>query len=756
MNSPPAVDSDNTEVIGLSDFTEKAYLDYSMYVILDRALPRIEDGLKPVQRRIIYAMSELGLHGGAKFKKSARTIGDVLGKFHPHGENACYEAMVLMAQSFSFRYPLIDGQGNWGSTDDPKSFAAMRYTEGRLTPFTRVLLDELDQGTVDWAANFDGTMDEPVTFPARLPHLLLNGTTGIAVGMATDIPPHNLREVVAACVHLLDHEDADCDALHHHLPAPDFPTDAEIITPCEELRELYRSGRGSVRLRCCYRQEGNTIIITALPYQVSGSRVLAQIAQQMQAKKLPLIEDLRDESDHQMPTRLLIVLRSECVDVERLMRHLFAITDLEHNYRVNINVIGTDNRPGQRNLKQLLSEWLAFRFATVRRRLNDRLQHVQHQLHALDGLRIVYLNLDAVIAIIRNEDEAKPPLMQRFGLSETQADTILNLRLRRLAKIEEMRILREQRAFGKERQQLERILGSERRLRNLVRKELLADAEAYGDDRRSPIVERSSAAALTMTELTPLEAITIVLSKHGWVRAAKGHDIDPKSLQYKAGDRFAAMARGYTQQPVVFLDASGRAYTITPDSLPSARGQGEPLAGYVKTQDGVSFVALITASGDAWWALVSDSGYGFMTQTRALWSKNRSGKAVLKVAAGHLPLPPQRIWDSANDRLALVSSAGYLNIIAVAELLQLERGKGQQLIKLAPPAVRGKSSAAGGTPSVALIAVVPPNAGLIVHAGARHLTLPAKDVALYACGRGTRGRLLPRGLQRVNRLEVCP
>ena len=759
MMPPAAADNGPVEVIPLSDFAEKAYLDYSMYVILDRALPRLEDGLKPVQRRIIYAMRELSLYGGTKFKKSARTIGDVLGKFHPHGDVACYEAMVLMAQPFSFRYPLVDGQGNWGSADDPKSFAAMRYTEGRLTSFATLLLSELDHGTVNWLPNFDGTMEEPVILPARVPSLLLNGANGIAVGMATNIPPHNLREVVAACVHLLDHEDADIEDLCRHLPAPDFPTEAEIISSPEELRELYRSGRGSVRLRSCYRQEGKTIIITALPYQVSGARVLEQIAQQMQAKKLPMVEDLRDESDHQMPTRLLIVLNPNQMDTERLMRHLFATTDLERNYRVNMNLIGVDRRPGQRNLKQFLSEWLTFRLATVRKRLDYRLRQVQERLHILDGLRIVYLNLDAVIGIIRDEEDPQPPLMHQFGLSDTQADMILNLRLRRLGKIEEMHILREQQALTKECQQLERTLASEAQLRTLVRKELIADAKTYGDDRRSPIVARSSAATMPQADLIPIEAITIVLSEHGWVRSAKGHGIDPKGLQYKAGDRLAAMARGYSQQPVVFFDAGGRAYTVAPHNLPSARSQGEPLASYVRAQDGVNFVSLITASSDVWWVFMGNNGYGFMTQTRTLWSNNRSGKAVLTLAKGKLPLPPQRIFNSPGDRLALVSSSGYLNIIAVSDLLQLERGKGQQLIKLALPKLRGTStplSTAAVEPIVVAAAIVPPEASLIVHSGARRLTLTDKKMELYATGRGKCGRLLPRGLQRVSQLEVCP
>ena len=747
MTSDPPIDYDGVEPTALRDFTEKAYLDYSMYVILDRALPHLGDGLKPVQRRIIYAMSELGLHATAKFKKSARTIGDVLGKFHPHGEVACYGAMVLMAQPFAFRYPLIDGQGNWGSADDPKSFAAMRYTEGRLTAFANVLLDELGQGTIDWLPNFDGTLNEPALLPARLPHVLLNGAAGIAVGMATDIPPHNLREVVAACVHLLDHADADIDALCQHLPGPDFPTTAEIITSPNDLRAIYQSGRGSVRLRARYQQEENTIIITALPYQVSGSRVLEQIAQQMQTKKLPLIEDLRDESDHQQPTRLVIVTRSERVDTERLMLHLFATTDLERSYRVNMNVIGIDGRPGQRNLKQLLNEWLQFRLHTVRRRLTHRLDQVQQRLHILDGLWIAYLNIDEVIDIIRNQEQPKSVLSQRFGLSDAQADTILNLRLRQLAKIEEIRIRAEQQALAKERKQLERILSSERRMRTLVRKELLVDANTHGDDRCSPIVNRAAAATMNKTDMTPVEPITIVLSERGWVRAAKGHDINPGVLNYKSGDCFAAMVRGYTHLPVVFLDSTGRTYTIVTHTLPLARGQGEPLAGRINPPDGSSFPGLITGTGDTQCVLTCDNGYGFVTCIKNLWSKNRAGKSVLLTCSGRA-LPPQPIQDYANERIAMVTSAGYLNLIAVDELPQLERGKGLQLIKIPPEKAKTREE------FVVALALVPNTGGLILYTGKRHLKLKPNDLKLYALGHGKRGRILPRGLQRVTKMEV--
>ncbi|MDE2088677.1 MAG: DNA topoisomerase IV subunit A, partial [Gammaproteobacteria bacterium] len=589
---------EGVERLPLKVFTEKAYLDYSMYVILDRALPHIGDGLKPVQRRIVYAMSELSLSAVSKHKKSARTVGDVLGKYHPHGDLACYEAMVLMAQPFSYRYPLIDGQGNWGSPDDPKSFAAMRYTEARLARFAEVLLSELGQGTVDWTPNFDGTLEEPSLLPARLPHVLLNGTTGIAVGMATDIPPHNLREVTAATVHLLEHPHATVEELCEHVQGPDFPTEAEIITPRAEIRRIYETGSGSLRVRARYEHEDGGIVITALPYQVSGARVLEQIAAQMQAKKLPMVEDLRDESDHENPTRLVIVPRSNRVDVDALMAHLFATTNLESSYRVNLNMIGLNGRPQVKNLKQVLSEWLEFRTATVRRRLQHRLDQVTTRLHVLDGLLIAYLNLDEVIAIIRREDHPKPVLMARFGLSDAQAEAILELKLRHLAKLEEMKIRTEQKALAEERDGLQKTLGSKQRLKTLIRKELQEDAERYGDARRSPIVERRPAQALDETALIPSEPVTVVLSSMGWVRAAKGHDIDPAALSYRAGDGFRAVARGRSNQLTVFLDSSGRAYALPAHSLPSARGQGEPLTGRLNPSGGAEFMGVMMGDDD--------------------------------------------------------------------------------------------------------------------------------------------------------------
>jgi topoisomerase-4 subunit A len=737
---------ESVERMPLKDFTEKAYLDYSMYVILDRALPHIGDGLKPVQRRIIYAMSELGLSAGAKYKKSARTIGDVLGKFHPHGESACYEAMVLMAQRFSFRYPLIDGQGNWGSVDDPKSFAAMRYTESRLTAFAAVLLAELGDGTVDWVPNFDGTLDEPAMLPARLPHVLLNGAAGIAVGMATDVPPHNVREVAAACVRLLEQPKATLADLCEHIKGPDFPTEAEIITHPDDIKTMYESGNGSLRMRACYSRDDGNIVITALPYQVSAGRVLEQIAAQMMAKKLPLVEDLRDESDHESPTRLVIVPRSNRVDADQVMSHLFSTTDLERSYRVNMNVIGINGRPQLKNLRDLLAEWLTFRLATVRRRLAFRLEKVESRLHVLEGYLVAFLNIDEVIAIIRSEDKPKPVLMKRFKLSDIQADAILDLKLRHLAKLEEMRIRGEQDELSKERQSLQKILKDPRRLKRLVRDEIIADAEKYGDDRRSPIVEREAAQAMDQTALVPSEAVTVVLSERGWVRAAKGHDIDPLSLAYKAGDAFKTFDHGRSNQAAVFLDSTGRAYTLAAHTLPSARGQGEPLSGRVKPPAGASFAGVMIGDAEDRYLLASDAGYGFVAQLGDLQSKNKSGKAVLTRPGNAGVLIPQAVRDNEDGWVAAVTSTGHLLVTELEELPLLGRGKGLKIIQIPPARLKTREE------FVVAIAIVPDGGQLTVHAGKRHVTLKAADLEHYQIGRGRRGRKLPRGLQRVEAL----
>jgi topoisomerase-4 subunit A len=738
---------DNFEQLPLKEFAEKAYLDYSMYVILDRALPHIADGLKPVQRRIVYAMSELGLTALAKYKKSARTVGDVLGKYHPHGDSACYEAMVLMAQDFSYRYPLIDGQGNWGSPDDPKSFAAMRYTESRLTQYAQTLLSELGQGTVEWTDNFDGTLKEPELLPARLPNVLLNGTMGIAVGMATDIPPHNLREVAAACMQLLDEPDSTLDQLLQHVQGPDYPTDAEIVTSRDDIRKMYVNGGGSIRMRAKYEVEDGTIVITALPYQVSGSKLMEQIAAQMLAKKLPMIEDLRDESDHENPTRLLVIPKSKRTDTGAVMSHLFATTDLEKSYRVNMNMIGLDNRPRVRDLREILVEWLSFRTETVRKRLQHRLDKVLARLHILEGLLIAYLNIDEVIAIIRTEDHPKPVLMQRFGITDIQAEAILELKLRYLAKLEEMKIRGEQDELQAERAALEKTLGSPRLLNRLIRKELERDAEKYGDDRRSPIVEREAAQAMETTQLINNEPLTVILSQKGWIRAAKGHDFDVDSLNYRAGDSFLEAVKCRSTQPVYLLDSTGRAYSITSHDLPSARSQGEPLTGRLNPPPRALFAHLLAGQPDDWYLVASNYGYGFRVQLKELYSKNKAGKVLLTLSEGAKVIKPAELR-SDNDRLAVVTLQGRLLIFPAQELPELAKGKGNKLIQIPP------DDLAAGRDAVVAVAALPENGQLKIFAGKRQLTLKEGDIAHYAGARAKRGLHLPRGFQRVDGLEA--
>ncbi len=739
---------DGVERQSLKQYTENAYLNYSMYVILDRALPHVGDGLKPVQRRIVYAMSELGLKHTAKYKKSARTVGDVLGKYHPHGDSACYEAMVLMAQPFSYRYPLVDGQGNWGAPDDPKSFAAMRYTEAKLAPYAEVLLSELGQGTVEWQPNFDGTMDEPCTLPARLPNILLNGTTGIAVGMATDIPPHNIREVASACIHLLDDPDASIEALCEHVTAPDFPTEAEIITPREDLRKLYRDGRGSVKMRAVYTVEDGDIVITALPHQVSGAKILEQIAAQMQAKKLPLVTDLRDESDHENPTRLVIVPKSNRVDTDAVMAHLFATTDLEKNYRVNMNVIGLDGRPQVKNLKLMLSEWLSYRTETVRRRLQFRLDKVLARLHILEGLLVAFLNIDEVIEIIRREEEPKAVLMQRFGISDIQAEAILELKLRHLAKLEEMKIRGEQDELEKERDYLEKTLGSERRLKTLIKKEISADAEQYGDERRSPVVVRGEARAFSETELVSAEAVTIVLSQKGWVRAAKGHDVDAENLSYKAGDSFLVSAKGKSNQNAIFLDTTGRSYSLQAHTLPSARGQGEPLTGKLNPPAGSSFICTLMGKDEEQYLLSTDAGYGFVGTIADMQSKNKAGKNLITVPDNARILAPAKISDPEKSWIAAVSNEGRMLVFPAADLPQMARGKGNKMIS-----INSAKAAAREELMVGAVAFSQEDT-LLVYAGKRHLKLKFADLEHYLGERGRRGNKLPRGFQNVDLMEV--
>ncbi|AEF24105.1 DNA topoisomerase IV subunit A [Pseudomonas fulva] len=739
---------DGVERRSLADFTEQAYLNYSMYVIMDRALPHIGDGLKPVQRRIVYAMSELGLDADAKHKKSARTVGDVLGKFHPHGDSACYEAMVLMAQPFSYRYTLVDGQGNWGAPDDPKSFAAMRYTEARLSRYSEVLLNELGQGTVDWVPNFDGTLNEPATLPARLPNLLLNGTTGIAVGMATDVPPHNLREVAAACVRLIDEPNATVEQLCEHVQGPDYPTEAEVITPRADLLKIYETGRGSVRMRAVYSVEDGDIVVTALPHQVSGSKVLEQIASQMQAKKLPMVADLRDESDHENPCRIVIIPRSNRVDADELMTHLFATTDLESSYRVNTNVIGLDGKPQVKNLRQMLVEWLQYRLGTVRRRLQFRLDKVEKRLHLLEGLLVAFLNLDEVIHLIRTEEHPRARLIERFALSEIQADYILDTRLRQLARLEEMKLRSEQDELLKERDKLLALLGSEAKLKKLVRKEILEDAEKYGDDRRSPIVARAEARALSETELMPTEPVTVVISEKGWVRCAKGHDIDATGLSYKAGDGFKAAAPGRSNQYAVFIDSTGRSYSLAAHSLPSARGQGEPLTGRLTPPPGASFECVLLPDDEALYVIASDAGYGFVVKGEDLQAKNKAGKALLSLPNGARVVPPRPLNNREEDWLAAVTTEGRLLLFKVADLPQLGKGKGNKIIGIPGDRVASREE------YLTDLAVLPAGATLVLQAGKRTLSLKADDLEHYKGERGRRGNKLPRGFQRVDGLLV--
>ncbi|WP_239953850.1 DNA topoisomerase IV subunit A [Pantoea sp. Z09] len=738
---------DGAERLALHKFTENAYLNYSMYVIMDRALPYIGDGLKPVQRRIVYAMSELGLSASAKFKKSARTVGDVLGKYHPHGDSACYEAMVLMAQPFSYRYPLVDGQGNWGAPDDPKSFAAMRYTESRLSKYAEVLLGELGQGTVDFVPNFDGTLQEPKMLPARLPNILLNGTTGIAVGMATDIPPHNLREVAQAAIALIDKPNTSLDALLDIVHGPDYPTEAEIITPRDEIRKIYQNGRGSIRQRAVWKKEDGEVVITALPHQVSGARVLEQIAAQMRNKKLPMVEDLRDESDHENPTRLVIVPRSNRVDLDQVMHHLFATTDLEKSYRVNLNMIGLDNRPSVKNLLEILSEWLVFRRDTVKRRLNYRLERVLRRLHILEGLLVAFLNIDEVIHIIRSEDEPKPVLMSRFGISETQAEAILELKLRHLAKLEEMKIRGEQSELEKERDQIQAILASERKMNTLLKKELQADAAAYGDDRRSPLHEREEAKALSENELVPSEPVTIVLSQMGWVRSAKGHDIDPSGLSYKAGDSYLAAARGKSNQPVAFIDSTGRSYTLDPTSLPSARGQGEPLTGKLQPPPGAVVEQVLMEAEEQKLLMASDAGYGFICTFADLVSRNRAGKALLTLPDNARVMTPMAVHHE-DDMLLAITQAGRMLMFPVGELPQMSKGKGNKIISI--PA----ADAAAGNDKLAWLLILPPGSAVTLYVGKRKLVMRSEELQKFRADRGRRGTLLPRGLQRIDKVEL--
>ncbi|WP_375321704.1 DNA topoisomerase IV subunit A [Aliivibrio logei] len=739
---------EGVEQLPLRKFTEDAYLNYSMYVIMDRALPYIGDGLKPVQRRIIYAMSELGLSANAKYKKSARTVGDVLGKYHPHGDSACYEAMVLMAQPFSYRYPLVDGQGNWGAPDDPKSFAAMRYTESKLSKFADVLLGEISQGTVEWQPNFDGTMKEPKILPARLPHILLNGIMGIAVGMATDIPPHNVREVANATVHLLDNPKADLDQVMDFIQGPDYPTEAEIISSNIDIKKIYRTGRGSIKMRAVWHKEGSDIVITALPHQVSGSKLLEQIASQMRAKKLPMVDDLRDESDHENPTRIVIVPRSNRIEAEPLMNHLFASTDLEKSFRVNLNMIGLDLRPQVKGLVSILNEWIEFRRTTVRKRLQHRLDKILARLHILDGLLAAYLNIDEVIEIIRTEDDPKHELMTRFDLTEIQAEAILEIKLRQLAKLEEIKIRGEQDELAKERDQIEKLLGSERRLNTLIKKEILADAEKFGDERRSPLVEREEAKALTERDLIPSETITVVLSDKGWIRHAKGHEVDPTTLNYKSGDKYLAHARGKSNAPAVFMGSNGRSYALESHTLPSARSQGEPITGRLNITAGSQITHVVMGEEDQAWLISSDAGYGFVCKGSDLLSKNKNGKTLLTLPENSLVMNPEVVSDLDNDEILAITNEGRMLLFPIKDLPQLGKGKGNKIINI--PAARSKSR----EEFLSHLLPLPQGATITLYAGKRKLGLKPSDLDNFRGERGRRGSLLPRGLQRVTRIDV--
>ena len=733
------INYEGIEQMPLRTFTERAYLNYSMYVIMDRALPFIGDGLKPVQRRIVYAMSELGLNATAKYKKSARTVGDVLGKFHPHGDSACYEAMVLMAQPFSYRYPLVDGQGNWGAPDDPKSFAAMRYTESRLSKISEILLSELGQGTVDYQPNFDGTLAEPQYLPARLPHILLNGTTGIAVGMATDIPPHNINEIADAAVMLLDNPKAGLDDVLEIVQGPDFPTEAEIISPKSEIRKIYEQGRGSIKMRATWKKEDGEIIISALPHQSSPSKVIAQIAEQMTAKKLPMLEDIRDEADHENPIRIVLVPRSNRVDTDALMAHLFATTDLEKSYRVNMNMIGLDHKPAVKGLLEILNEWLTFRRTTVTRRLQYRLDKVLSRLHILEGLMIAFLNIDEVIDIIRNEDDPKAELMARFNLSDEQADAILNLRLRHLAKLEENQLKAEQDELEKERLNLEAILGSERRLNTLIKKEIQEDAKKYASPRMSQLVEREEAKMISESDMTPAEPVTVILSEMGWVRCAKGHDIDPKSLSYKAGDNYRAHACGKSNQAVVFIDSTGRSYALDPLSLPSARSQGEPLTGKLNLPAGATIEYVVMASEQQELLMASDAGYGFICKFEDLIARNKAGKALISLPENAKVMEPKTLAN-ATALVVAMTSAGRMLIFPVKDLPALSKGKGNKIVTI--PAANAKER----SELLVKLLLISDQASLEFHSGKRKIVLKPEDLQKFRAERGRKGSTLPRGL----------
>ena len=730
----------NFDTRSIAEFTESAYLNYAMYVIMDRALPHIADGLKPVQRRIIYAMNELGLRHHAKPKKSARTVGDVLGKYHPHGDTACYEAMVLMAQPFSHRYPLITGQGNWGSPDDPKSFAAMRYTEAKMSHYASTLLSELGQGTVDFVPNFDGTMNEPATLPARLPNILLNGTTGIAVGMATDIAPHNLTETVKACIKLLKNPDITTAELCKTIPAPDLPTSAEIITPKDELIKMYQTGRGNYKMRATYhidKQDKNTVIIDALPHQVSGSNIIEQIAKLMTDKKLPWINDITDESDHENACRIVIEFKRGKIDIDKIMTHLFATTDLQTSYRVNMNMIGLNGKPEVKNLKQILSEWLVWRRTVVLRRLQNRLDKIDKRLHILAGLLVAYLHIDEIIHIIRNEDDPKAVLMGSYGLSDIQADAILDIKLRQLAKLEEVELNAERDELTKEQAIINEQINNPDSLTNLLIDELTSEMKIHGDKRKSPIVVREESTPIKASELTPSENVTVIISKAGWIRMAKGHEIDPVALNYRTGDEYATHAQGKTNQRLIVLDNMGRSYGLDTASLPSARGQGEPISSMLNLANGVKIEQALFGQYPI--ILASNQGYGFITDTKGLDTSQKAGKAVVNLGLAHLLA---FVAVGSATHIAVVSSGGNLLVFDRDELPILAKGKGNKLMNLKD------------NETLVAVSALTDTDNLIIHTNKRTLTLKPNDWANYKGKRSGRGRALPKGFLNVVGMDV--
>ena len=737
---------DKNQSISLKKYAEESYLNYAMYVILDRALPNIGDGLKPVQRRILYAMSELGLNAGAKYKKSARTVGDVIGKFHPHGDSAAYEAMVLMAQNFSFRYPLVDGQGNWGSQDDPKSFAAMRYTESKLTKFANLLLEELKFGTVDWQPNFDGSLLEPIIFPAKVPSILLNGTSGIAVGMATDIPSHNLNEVIDATVHMLENPSADLAAILKHIKGPDFSNGAKLIVSNEELNEIYTTGKGGYKIQAKWTKEENQIIINALPYQASGAKILEQIADQMQNKKIPMVVDLTDEGDHEEPIRLAITMKSNRVNPDDLMNHLFASTDLQKTYRANMNLISLKGSPKVFSLVELIKEWLTFRKNTVTRKLEHRLDQVNDRLHIVEGLLIVYLDLDKVIKIIRESDEPKPEIIKYFKISEIQANAILEIKLRQLAKLEQIKLEEEKSTLVGEQKEIEKILGSSSRLKTLIKKELLEIKAEYGDDRNSPIEASSDAKVFSEEETLVTEPITVILSSAGWIRSAKGHEIDPISLNYRGDDSLQDFCRGRNNQNAVFLDSQGKAYSIPGHTLPSARGLGDPITGRVSADSGVEFMSTVIGNDEDKFMISNSAGYGFISEFKNMVSSKKSGKAFMKPPQGSKILKALKVEDRHNFIVA-VSNIGRLLIFSLSELPILPKGKGNKIINVP------KAKFESGEEFVSAVALLADTSSLRIESGKRFLTLKIKDLENYISSRAKRGNMLPQGYRKVDSMS---